>query len=367
MKKSIISPSFYLILLLTLLTSSVSTEAPLRTVQSLVCPEGEYKVTDDTCGCCPGGKYSASKGASSCSLCGLGSYSSDCAKSCTPCDPGTYQPNTGRSSCIACPKGSACPGEKMTSHNKCEEGTYAESRGQTKCQDCPKGTYNPSKGASSCPKCDLGEYNDKEKQTECSKCPLNTFNPNMGSTTIRDCRKCPFRFYSTDPRTGGCEPCYDLCNDCETSSTYCTACIKENGVVLDGNTCVCKEFYALYYNEDVKEMRCVPCHRFCRVCHGPLANQCDKCNEAIGATMIEEKTCGCGPRTFDSERQGRCLPCHLYCKNCDGSSNRDCHGCNALHSYDVENEPTLCVSNCYDIQGYYLEGNICKGNLLFNC
>jgi len=355
MKKSIMSPSLYFILFLTLLTSSVSiSDSPDilddETEEPPVCPAGSYKTSDNICRCCPNGSYSTTEESSSCSSCRAGSYSSSCATDCILCSSGTYQPNAGKSSCIICPRGSICPGIGRISHSLCQEGTYAESTGQTECQDCPQGTYNPSEG-----------------KTSCLECPRNTFNPNMGSTTIRDCRKCPFRFYSTDPRTGGCKPCYDLCNDCETSSTYCTACIRENGVELDENMCVCKEFYALYYNEDVEEMRCVPCHRFCRVCHGPLANQCDKCNEAIGATMIEEKTCGCGPRTFDSERQGRCLPCHLYCNNCDGTSNRDCHGCNALHSYHVENEPTLCVASCYDIQGYYLEDNICKGNLLFNC
>jgi len=300
-------PNLHLIFFLTLFTPPLFLGA---------CPAGEFRLsTSSPCSCCPSGGYSANPGSTHCLPCGPGSYSPECATSCTPCKPGTYGPLAISSNCISCPAGTACPHEGMRAFNVCQKGTYSALDGQTRCEDCPEGTYNPSNRAISCLLCNRGEYNDKKGQDACFSCPSNTYNTKIGSKIIDDCLDCPAGSYS-DSTTG---------NVCE------------------------------------------PCHKLCRTCYGPLPSQCEECNEEIEATLIMGTgTCSCGLHSFYNEKQNHCSPCHSYCDNCDGASNKDCIGCNTPYSYSVENEPSLCVSSCDDLQGYYLKDNTCRGNLLFN-
>ena len=389
----------------------------------------EIETTFKQCKDCLPGTYADDQGMKDCHLCPMGTYNtkskSITSEDCLPCSRGTYMPSRGMTSCLICPSGTACPNEGMAMYDICQRGTYTVSTGQIKCEDCPEGTYNPftlGHTLSSCLRCNPGEYNDKRGQGACVSCPRNTYNTLMGRTSIDYCLKCQVGFYSvnritnqcspchqycvecfgprrtecdscrTDINNFGlvedstcsckegyyediqeplisniCKPCYDLCATCEGSPNHCTRCINGNGVVRIGNNCVCREpDYILYHNENTGKMECITCHSFCTICYGPLASQCDECNESIGATMIGTNTCACRAHSFYNERQGRCVSCHLFCDNCRGTSNRDCIGCNSLHSYQVYQQESLCVASCYDLRGYYLNGNICEGNLFFN-
>ena len=391
------------------------------------CPVGyrDLNIAYEQCEPCQRGTYGDEEGMVNCRSCPAGTHNPNIGSPiCLPCNPGTYMPITGWTSCVSCPRGYACPDPGMTTINICQRGTYAALNGQTRCDDCPVGTYNPFTAASSlshCLRCNPGEYNDRVGQAVCLSCPHNTYNLQMGSTSINNCLKCPTRSYSASPITNECipchqyceecfgptetecdscrieirnivlvegstcackkgfykdiqetsinnicKPCYDLCSACEGSPNHCTECIRDDNVVLDRNMCICKQPYNPYYNRETGEAQCILCHRFCTICHGPLHSQCDECNEAIGVTMVGTRACGCATHSFYNERQNRCVSCHLYCDKCNGASNKNCVGCNTLYSYYVENQPTLCVSSCHDLQGYYLEDNTCKGNLLFN-
>jgi len=319
-------PNLYLILLLTLFTSSLLLDACLEghgismtddgDIQCLPCPAGMYSPTvDSICFCCPRTTYSTGPRSLNCLFCDPGYYSPECSTSCTPCKQGTYRPNIIGSDCTSCPTGAVCPYEGMIAFDLCQKGTYSALPGQTECRDCPEGTYNPFSGGTKCVPCNHGEYNDEKGQDACFSCPHNTYNTKMGSTSIKDCLDCPAGSYSDSTTDNVCEPC----------------------------------------------------HKLCRTCYGPLSSQCEECNEEIGAALIMGMTiCSCGAQSFYNEEENHCSPCHSYCDNCDGASNKDCIGCNTLHSYYVENEPSFCVSSCDDLQGYYLKDNTCRGSLLFN-
>ena len=86
---------------------------------------------------------------------------------------------------------------------------------------------------------------------------------------------------------------------------------------------------------DVLSNDCLPCHKNCPLCNGPLDSHCIPCGKY--AIFIDNK-CTCPSFGYYDQDKQICLQCNSNYKTC---SNR---------------EPTSCTS-CYDVS--FLEGDKC--------
>ncbi|KAI5622037.1 proprotein convertase subtilisin/kexin type 5, partial [Silurus asotus] len=154
------------------------------------------------------------------------------------------------------------------------------------------------------------------------------------------CHKiCPEKTYGDDVYMM-CSPCGDYCINCDESQCY----LCEDNFFLSDGTCVakCKEgFYADARGE------CEPCHHECRSCGGPYFDDCDSCEDEMrlldGQCVSINQTIHCGPFKFLNE-QGECEQCHSNCKLCWGPMADECNICNdglflVASSY-------ICTSSC---------------------
>ena len=158
---------------------------------STSCAKGEYRKAGCACEKCPAGTYSDTLTASECTACPIGFSSSAGASCCTPCAKGTYSSTAG-SACTSCPAG-----------------TYAGATGSSKCKKCTKGSSS-SAGASSCTPCAKGYYSPKAGSI-CSPCCAGTYADCTGSVT---CKKCPTG-YTSEAGASSCK--------CWAKGTYSAA------------------------------------------------------------------------------------------------------------------------------------------------
>jgi len=196
------------------------------------CPAGTYSSTGATsCTLCPIGKYSSSIGATNinaCLNCPAGTYNDvQGAAQCKICETGTYNTQPGRSTscnscttscnqryypsiecrpdqnsggqCLQCSAGYYCDGKTKTA---CPVGTISAA-GSNFCSACPIGQYSDVSGASTCKICSAGSFIDGKiivggvnSYTKCSVCPVGTYTVSSGS---RSCTLCgPGTYYNTD-------------------------------------------------------------------------------------------------------------------------------------------------------------------------
>eukprot|EP01006_Ploeotia_vitrea_P037068 TRINITY_DN66088_c5_g4_i1.p1 TRINITY_DN66088_c5_g4~~TRINITY_DN66088_c5_g4_i1.p1 ORF type:complete len:905 (+),score=298.01 TRINITY_DN66088_c5_g4_i1:25-2739(+) len=106
---------------------------------------------------------------SKCKACAAGKYSSFADDSCVDCTWGKYSNDSGATSCTACPIGK-----------------FSSSFGQSTCLDCPPGRFGDEPELTICGFCLFDAYQDQAGQTTCKDCSgtTNSENTSCSSTSL---------------------------------------------------------------------------------------------------------------------------------------------------------------------------------------
>ena len=127
------------------------------------------------CSKCPGGLYSAARGATG-------------VETCTACQAGTWS-ETGSATCQPCPaRSNSSEASAFLSDCKCNPGSTGED-GQT-CVSCPAGKYKPGSGSAACTDCGAGTYSTATGATlvsTCIRCSPDTFQAAPGQSACGTC------------------------------------------------------------------------------------------------------------------------------------------------------------------------------------
>lgn len=224
-----------------------------------------------------------SDGSTVCLACGPGRYALLGASSCSRCDRGTYSSAAMAQACVACPSGKTMPEE--TNRSSVSECLQICSRGEA-----AMGTVN-GVGAGVCEICAAGKFNAVDGATHCSDCPRATYSAARAS----NCTACP-PGTTTYPRGGvNMSSCLDLCAagsysisgggpctlcevgkyNTEAGATGCFACPSNLSTAVAGSTSclgfcqpgrygsnglqVCSECPAGKHARDVRASQCDAC------------------------------------------------------------------------------------------------------------
>jgi len=140
------------------------------------CAAGSYSATGNTpCTAAPAGSYVDTVGATSATLCPVGTFSSTVGStSCTDAPAGTFVNTVGAIAATACAAGSYQPNSGAVSCVLAPPGSYADQAGAQQAQLCPVGTYQPQAGQASCLVADAGFFVDTTGATAQTPCPAGT-------------------------------------------------------------------------------------------------------------------------------------------------------------------------------------------------
>jgi hypothetical protein len=141
------------------------------------------------CEACAAGFYSgAEMGASSCTMCAAGTFSSRVGAvlptSCQPCPEGTYSPS-GATMCIPCEAGTYADQGSAQVCKRCPWGHYSL-MGSSGCYPCPKGTF-ASGTQGGCEPCAPGSYAPEEGMPRCLPCEHGEVTPLFGAESCQPC------------------------------------------------------------------------------------------------------------------------------------------------------------------------------------
>ena len=159
------------------------------------------------CWACAAGKYKTSAGASPCSLCAPGTYSSSEAgvspQICRACPPNSFSQDAGSVSpsnctCIAGHYSASGHVSAAVGCVPCEEGTFKAKHGMQACSKCAAGLYS-APGASTCRRCPEFSYSEAGGVCGCFK---GFTGPNNGP-----CRPCEAATYKDVNGSSSCLPC----------------------------------------------------------------------------------------------------------------------------------------------------------------
>ncbi|MCQ2914969.1 MAG: hypothetical protein MJ247_07235, partial [Alphaproteobacteria bacterium] len=328
---------------------------------------------------CPVGTIAATQGTAECTPCPKGTYSSqEGSQSCQSCGEGTYSDKTGQSSCLTCSSGSHTTGQDATGVgatgcSKCNPGYYS-SEGSVECEPCEAGSY--SSDGKSCIECLAGTYSDGDANSICKPCPIGQYSSQNGATS---CEVCPIGkttsktestsedacilvcdFHDFEIENGTCTSCNDLGNACgsftcntgfKQSENNCvcdSSLIKiENGTCEaceDKNECIkitCNEGFTLSQNSCVSMLNECPSgvelisssFENCESSIACLKNKetkyyCEECKDGyalnLSHTACEKVNVVCAPGNYYDSKKKECevCPAGTYsdgtsgCKNC---------------------------------------------------
>uniref|UniRef100_A0A0G4IDK2 Tyrosine-protein kinase ephrin type A/B receptor-like domain-containing protein n=1 Tax=Chromera velia CCMP2878 TaxID=1169474 RepID=A0A0G4IDK2_9ALVE len=193
-------------------------QVDLNNLQCIPCPAGTFRSTDDPeCLTCEPGSFSPGpspptgpKGATSCTLCSPGFFTSDEGETeCEECPDGTFSSGSGATECLNCEQNTiavkATPtSPPATSCTPCPGGTYSVT--QIDCVDCDPGFFRPNnapldvycepclagsyaagRGATECIPCAPGTFQRREAQLSCEPVPRGTYQDQQGQVTTKLC------------------------------------------------------------------------------------------------------------------------------------------------------------------------------------
>ena len=331
------------------------------------CPAGKKasgQVARVECTACEAGKES-SAGASDCSTCNAGYFSSDATDNlCEPCPQGKYQENAQSSSCIQCELGRReVVGTGATSQNAacpvCGAGKYQDQNGLTTCKNCAGGRYLTDG--------QVAELHDEED--DCTRCSAGKKSSASGATSSSTCTACAAGSISA----AGVTACTDClagkftddaisCTGCDAGKyqnlnkqTSCKGCNKGEFQNLGGQSS-CKNCAAgKESNDDYKECSNCRCGKYrhtstekdhCKNCPGGQyqgstgATDCIVVNQYY--TQPNQASCHMGDQTWINRNAP---PAHHNCK-CKTSNNgeyRHVQGaCGMAPLYEVYDYKTDC-------------------------
>ena len=136
------------------------------------CGLGTFSPTENApCTLAPPGSFVDTTGATSATLCALG----------------TYQPLAGQTSCLQAPAGSYVSTTGATSSTFCAVGFFTDLTGQSVCTPAPAGSYVSTTGATSSTFCAAGTYQPLAGQTSCVQAPPGTYVSTTGAISSTIC------------------------------------------------------------------------------------------------------------------------------------------------------------------------------------
>jgi len=118
--------------------------------------------------------------------------------------------------------------------------------------------------------------------------------------------------------------CHPFCTACENNADECSECIHNDGILFEGNKCLCQIYNGFYISATIE---CMPCHKMCKKCFGSQRDQCEICRngEVLHSVNVQNALCDCEKGYFydDSKMTVNeyCQPCVNYCADCKGSAN----------------------------------------------
>ena len=284
-----------------------------------VCGHGKYSTVINAKGCesCVAGTYLADNATSrehhvnpsNCSICRVGTWSTEGSSVCTSCTPGTYlsddQNNAAAhdsiSDCIVCSAGQWSEIKAASHCSACNAGTFLTDdkliannhNSPLHCITCGAGRWSQA-GAAACTQCVLGMYLDDDgskpelhdSDTDCSVCRAGKYTEETGS---RACMSCAAgKFLSDD---GVSAPAHDSQSDC----LVCTA----------GK-----------YNEDQASPACIDCQPGTVLIDNALdaekhnsGNDCKECAAGLWSNAPTVECAVCGPGKYS-------LAGAIFCTQC---------------------------------------------------
>eukprot|EP01043_Picozoa_sp_COSAG02_P020043 COSAG02_NODE_980_length_15492_cov_12.941727_1_plen_2373_part_10 len=196
------------------------------------CVPGEYQpdVGSTDCNACGAGSQTNTldqPGASQCSLCSSGQFSTDSQVACAGCVPGEYQPDVGSTDCNACGAGSQTntldqPG--ASSCTACEPAQYSEDAA-VGCIVCSAGSITNTladPGATICTPCAAGRWTQNSAE-DCEVCQPGSFTNTLSDVGASQCNLCSSGQFSTDSQVA-CTGCVPGEYQPDVGSTDCNAC-----------------------------------------------------------------------------------------------------------------------------------------------
>jgi hypothetical protein len=231
----------------------------------------------------------------------------------------------------------------------------------TSCLSC-KGTSQLSSGTCVCPPGQIittGGYCNTCHNT-CFGCGLAT---SMLPTSCANCQanalkqtdkscKCNPGYYMSS--TGICVICSAICAEC-TDGTSCTVFKSSVGYQYDPSTLTpsCNSL-TQYWDQGTNS--CKSCHPTCATCSGPAINQCTKCPQPEGTTLVNGE-CKCVSRYVMYNNV--CSECHNQCNECVYPNiypNAPHHQCIDCKQNDIGSPASTGNINCGCASGYTRDG-----------
>ncbi|GAA6071512.1 proprotein convertase subtilisin/kexin type 5b isoform X1 [Tachysurus ichikawai] len=272
-----------------------------------------------------------------------------------------------------------CWGPRAEECNICMDGMFLVASSHRCESSCPAGTFG-SKTSGHCEECLKSCVKCNEAQ-HCLKCRSGLFLQN--GLCVAKCTK----GYSEG---GDCLSCAERCASCEKEPGYCLSCEQEyllhkhtcvvhcpEGYYVKGNVCEqcpnsctqcdinghcseCKQYYFLYegmclddcpkaYFPKVQEKKCERCHKDCRTCDGPDADDCISCWNPTDVRYNGACLSTCPSFTYKDKTE--CRECDRSCQTCSGPHPSSCLSCRPNMMKDINGHCEFyssCSQNTYE-------------------
>ncbi len=159
---------------------ATSTGTLSQTVNTLICLAGSF-LSSNSCIPAPPGSYVPLPGATSATLCPVGTFTSLPGQTqCTPAPAGSYVPSPGATSSLQCTSGSFQPNPGSTSCNPSDPGNYVSGIGSISETQCSAGSFQPNYNSTSCIPAPSGSFVDTTGATSSTLCPIGSFTNSIG-------------------------------------------------------------------------------------------------------------------------------------------------------------------------------------------
>ncbi|KAL4510600.1 hypothetical protein ABPG72_004754 [Tetrahymena utriculariae] len=264
--------------------------------------------------------------------------------------------NEDRYSCVKCPE-NCLNCVSLDECSECDDSYFLQNQFQkTLCQKCPD-QCNSCTNQSYCTSCKEGYFLDDNqcvkvcsgskygKDNQCFDCNLLHCSKCFSNEV---CEICDIDFVEVEGQ------CLQKCHNGEYregNNPYCSKCLKNCADCTSGTQCnSCKRGFYLANNF------CKPCDSSCETCSGPLAYQCQTCDETKNLFIFQNSCISQCPDGYYQSGNKECQPCSSQgCAKC--SKINQCSQCKLSSDFLKNNQE--CTQLCpADHQIFTDENNI---------
>lgn len=309
----------------------------------------------DGCKTCQSGYMPTSTG---CSACSAGQYSAGDEK-CRQCDYGYYQSNSAQGSCIACGSGKYTDTKGATSCKNCSDsyGVGCQSCNKDGCTYCKSG-YGYNSSTKQCIACTGSTYSTGGL-SGCSTCGAGTqVNSNKNGCESICGAGTYFEFSSNS--CASCSKWHSACTSC--SSSGCSSC--SSGYELSANTCIRT---ACSSGEYPVGGTCLPCEVGYK-CDGNKKEECSGINNSYSYSLYQdEKGKSDCKKCYGNAENNICCK-YGYIPGIKGCFNPCANFPNTMFVKTAENKG-ICITkfNAGDTNGPPIPSGVSKVNIGSNC